>query len=44
MLTKLHIIVVLSGTLSQYNLPLEAVLMIMGVDAIMGKLRKLNAR
>ncbi|KAI8882308.1 SDF-domain-containing protein, partial [Backusella circina FSU 941] len=32
-------LVVLSGTLSQYNLPLEAVLMIMGVDAIMDMAR-----
>ncbi|CAO3660581.1 hypothetical protein G6F70_006481 [Rhizopus microsporus] len=32
-------LVVLSGTLSQYNIPLEAVLMIMGVDAIMDMAR-----
>lgn len=32
-------LVVLSGTLSQYDIPLEAVLMIMGVDAIMDMAR-----
>ncbi|KAI8354159.1 Sodium:dicarboxylate symporter family-domain-containing protein [Blakeslea trispora] len=32
-------LVVLSGTLAQYNIPLEAVLMIMGVDAIMDMAR-----
>jgi proton glutamate symport protein len=32
-------LIVLSGTLAQYNIPLEAVLMIMGVDAIMDMAR-----
>lgn len=32
-------LVVLSGTLAQYDIPLEAVLMIMGVDAIMDMAR-----
>lgn len=32
-------LVVLSGTLAQYNIPLEAVLMIIGVDAIMDMAR-----